>query len=361
MIIFTLSYIASCITKHFRDFKVLLLGRLLGGVSTSLLFSVFDSWLIKAHTKAGLEGSYLSKSFAAASYGNYVIAIVAGLIANQISSKSEMIEYSEGKIFFGGYLNPFDLSLIVLIFCASFACLLWEENHGEQSSSSQSASSGSSGSFHALKNATQTFFQNEEVLLCGLISALFEGSMYVFVFMWTPALTNLSTSEDDLPFGLIFATFMVCCMAGSSSFTILLERKETKIEVLAVQVLFGASCALFIACLTKSETISFLAMNVFEITVGLYFPSMGTQKSQIVPEAQRSAIYNIYRVPLNFIVLTSLLTNLSYRQSFFACGSMLFIGALLQMRLAKMKGRNDSEDETEASSITTPLKKDENV
>ena len=48
-LIFALTYALSCVTKHFKDFGVLMLGRLLGGISTSLLFSVFDAWLIRSH------------------------------------------------------------------------------------------------------------------------------------------------------------------------------------------------------------------------------------------------------------------------------------------------------------------------
>lgn len=337
VIIFALTYIASCITKHFKNFSSLLLGRFLGGVSTSLLFSVFDSWLIKSHTAKGLDSSYLSKSFAAASYGNYVVAIFAGLVANHAASMNEMVEFGTGKAvkespeglaYYGGYINPFDMALVALIICGSLASTLWDENFGEQSPTRES------GSLNALKNAARTVVRNEEVLLCGIISSLFEGSMYVFVFMWTPALTALTPSGDaELPFGLIFATFMVSCMAGSSLFTILLGRKDVKVESLAVYVLGLASFALFNVAISGSDLVAFLSMLLFEVSVGMYFPSMGTMKSQIVPESQRSAIYNIYRIPLNFIVLMSLLTNLTYRQSFFACGSMLLCASLMQMKL----------------------------
>ena len=34
----------------------------------------------------------------------------------------------------------------------------------------------------------------------------------------------------------------------------------------------------------------------------MYWPSIGTVKSQVVPEESRATIYNIYRVPLNAIV-----------------------------------------------------------
>ena len=41
-LLYTGLYIASCLTKHVKSFHVLMLGRLLGGIATSLLFSVFD-------------------------------------------------------------------------------------------------------------------------------------------------------------------------------------------------------------------------------------------------------------------------------------------------------------------------------
>ena len=54
------------------------------------------------------------------------------------------------------------------------------------------------------------------VLLIGLVQSLFEGAMYSFVFMWSPALMQGADARADKPpFGQIFATFMVCCMLGS--------------------------------------------------------------------------------------------------------------------------------------------------
>lgn len=54
-----LTYAASCATKHSSSYNVLLVGRLLGGVSTSLLFSVFEAWAVAAHTSRGFEESLL--------------------------------------------------------------------------------------------------------------------------------------------------------------------------------------------------------------------------------------------------------------------------------------------------------------
>merc|ERR1719201_3182942 len=69
--------------------------------------------------------------------------------------------------------------------------------------------------------------------------------------------------------------------------------------------------------------IRFFAFLAFEACVGLYFPMMGTLKGDIVPEDMRSTIYNIYRLPLNIIVLMPLLLNFSISTTFAVTTSIL--------------------------------------
>jgi hypothetical protein len=48
---YAVTYTSGCITKHFNDFNVLFVGRLLSGVATSLLYTAFESWLVAEHKK----------------------------------------------------------------------------------------------------------------------------------------------------------------------------------------------------------------------------------------------------------------------------------------------------------------------
>lgn len=50
-LLYVVTYIASCITKHSPDYYILMLGRFFGGIATSLLFSAFESWLVAEHFK----------------------------------------------------------------------------------------------------------------------------------------------------------------------------------------------------------------------------------------------------------------------------------------------------------------------
>lgn len=338
-----------------------MIGRLLGGVATSLLFSVFEAWLIRSHNDRQLK-QYLGKSFSWAAYGNSIIAIVAGLIANNAASSFPMAKvFEQTNLYYGGYLNPFDISLVALVVCGACAMSLWEENYGQEENSSggdseSSESKGNNGKWYdGMQQAFSMTMRNNEILFCGIISSLFEGSMYIFVFMWTPALTG-GDSDIKLPFGMIFSTFMVCCMIGSSLFSILMD-KGIKVENLAVSIFGVASAAMFIVATSSNKTMQFIAMNLFEVTVGLYWPTMGTMKGGIVPESKRAAIYNLYRIPLNFIVLFSLLTDLAPSTSFTLCGFMLGGATGLQhlLRQKRIQGVHTKDEDNDE--LTKPLTK----
>ena len=88
-----------------------MLGRLLGGVATSLLFSVFEAWLIRSHADAKLGKHFLSQSFSAAAYGNSLVAILAGLVANKAASSTTMEPVSGELVYVGGFLNPVSSAL----------------------------------------------------------------------------------------------------------------------------------------------------------------------------------------------------------------------------------------------------------
>ena len=373
-IFFCIVYALSCLTKHFKDFGVLMLGRLLGGVATSLLFSVFDSWLIKSHAEANVS-PMLSNSFATAQYWNSVSAITAGLLANKAAdtTKLEAIR-KDSVVYMGGYLNPFDVAFLALCICGILAATLWDENYGDDKKSAPEVGpedgeevvvsrSKVTKWYTPFVNAFFTTINNKEILYTGIICSLFEGSMYIFVFMWTPAMKD---KTDKIPFGLVFATFMVGCMAGSSIFSILITK--IKNELIGVYLLAVATFTFILMMLAPSSTLTMVAFLLFEMTVGIYFPMMGTMKSGIVPESKRTAIYNLYRIPLNFIVLFSLLTDLTPKQSFTLCTCMLATATLLQMKLVEhqktfyttssnSKSENDLEigKETATTAPLTPV------
>jgi len=336
-VVYCLVYALSCVTKHFKNYWMLMFGRILGGIATSLLFTVFDSWLIRAHSDRGLM-SFLPSSFSVAAYGNSIVAILSGLISEKAASAKELkplFSQSEDTalLYKYGYLPPFDMSMFTLICCAIVATYQWEENFGSDKERGESEDQEEKKWYHSFTSAYKVTMQTKEVLLCGIVSSLFEGSMYIFVFLWTPALQKFQS--EGLPFGLIFSTFMVCCMAGSSTSSLLL--KSYKCEYIACYVMYAATASFCIMAAASNTHTLLFGFMMLEMCVGIYFPIMGTMKSSIVPENKRAAIYNLFRIPLNFIVVFSLVNNFSPAESFIMCIGLLSVASVLQRNLYALR------------------------
>jgi hypothetical protein len=89
---------------------------------------------------------------------------------------------------------------------------------------------------------------DEKIALLGAIQSLFEGSMYTFVFLWTPA---LSPNGEDIPHGFIFATFMMASMLGSSIASRLMAHSSLKVESYMQIVFVISAAALFLPVITS--------------------------------------------------------------------------------------------------------------
>eukprot|EP00299_Pterocystis_sp_00344_P002389 c12700_g1_i1.p1 GENE.c12700_g1_i1~~c12700_g1_i1.p1 ORF type:complete len:459 (+),score=113.44 c12700_g1_i1:3-1379(+) len=323
--LYVVLYSLSCITKHFNNYKILMVGRLLGGVSTSLLFSVFESWMVAEHNAKGFPPNWMGRTFSLAMFGNSIVAIIAGIIAQQASDLHELSPLSTGSsIMFGGFCSPFDVAILFLMSAGVLIFRTWDENYGQ-------------GTIHSpysltnLRSAVELCRRNKNILLTGMIQSLFEGSMYTFVFFWTPA---LKTDEDeDPPYGLIFATFMVCCMGGASLFNLLTSKTSSRFFLWKPLCL--ASVALAVPVFSTNKLITYISFLVFEACVGMYFPAIGTIKGEVVPEDSRAAIYNLFRVPLNAIVIGVLLSNMAKSTAFFLCSMLLATATVLALILRK--------------------------
>ncbi|KAJ3004209.1 Molybdate-anion transporter, partial [Thoreauomyces humboldtii] len=320
-LVFCAVYSASCITKLSSDFSVLLLGRLLGGVSTSLLFSVFESWMVSEHhsrgkgnvtprsssspetlansntpATIGFKEGLLSDTFSWSTFINGLVAILSGILANVLSDHF-------------GLVAPFMGSMAFLIAAALVVGSTWRENYGGDKATTTTtttktaAPKGEDGS--NIMDAARAIWMDSSILAVGVMQCFYESAMYTFVFLWSPVL-EAAAGKANIPFGLIFAAFMVSIMIGSVVFKVLL-RRGAKHEDIAVWTFAVACVSLLLPVIFSDETTLFFSFNLFELCCGLYFPTLGTLRSKLVPEETRTTVMNVFRVPLNLIVVVALL------------------------------------------------------
>ncbi|XP_047338900.1 molybdate-anion transporter-like [Impatiens glandulifera] len=329
-ITYCITYILSCITKHSPQYKVLMVGRVLGGIATSLLFSAFESWLVAEHNKRGYDQQWLSVTFSKAIFlGNGLVAILAGLFGNLLVETLTL-----------GPVAPFDAAACFLAVGMAIIMSSWTENYGDPSENKDLLTQ--------FKDAAVIIASDGKIALLGAIQSLFEGSMYTFVFLWTPA---LSPNGEDIPHGFIFATFMMASMLGSSTASRLMTPSSTLRVESYMQFVFGiASVALFIPVLTSfllpstgvkggsitfSGSVQLIGFCVFEACVGIFWPSIMKMRSQYIPEEARSTIMNFFRIPLNIFVCVVLYNVDAFPIMFMfgMCSFFLLVACILQKRL----------------------------
>ena len=181
---------------------------------------------------------------------------------------------------------------------------------------------------------------DKRILTIGLASCFFEGSMYLFVFFWTPALkatrvalpTTIPPTSPDLPLGMIFASFMGSVMLGSLLFNFLVTTYAFVSPARFLTAIFAlASSTLLITVISKDERMTFWSFCVFEACVGMYFPSIGYLKGKIVDDGIRARVYGMLRVPLNIFVVVALsLTREGNKHRdtvFIACSGFLLLAS----------------------------------
>ncbi len=83
-LLYCLFYLLTCLSMLSNSFPVLLFGRLCGGVSTTLLFSVFETWMIAEYHSRGLEqlGLTLSSVFGHMTTLSCIVAIASGVLGD---------------------------------------------------------------------------------------------------------------------------------------------------------------------------------------------------------------------------------------------------------------------------------------
>ena len=312
-LLYCFCYMGACMTKAVPDYYVLMFGRFLCGISTSLLFSVFESWMVCEHHKQGFDASLLSDTFAYATFGNGVVAVIAGLLANTLAKSY-------------GFVAPFLTAIIPLILVFTMINLSWNENYGNQSTPL----------FTSLIRGFELLRNDSRIFALGLSQSCFEGAMYTFVFMWTPALKSLedenrinktlmehliignnstystmniidSSNTDTnsaVPLkstsdylGLIFAVYMVCVMIGSTLFKLISVSKDYLYKLpLFIHAIASLSMIITAFTVGTNSTVVYIMFLIFETTVGCFYPVYGCIKSEKIPEEIRSAVMNIFRL-----------------------------------------------------------------
>ncbi|EGO03933.1 hypothetical protein SERLA73DRAFT_102290 [Serpula lacrymans var. lacrymans S7.3] len=304
---FCITYTATCLCILFPYLPVLLCGRVLGGISTSILYSAFESWLVSSSNSLTIPSSDLSTIMGRATLVNGFVATGAGIASNQLVTLTN------------SFATPFMASGVLLLLGFIAIRASWAENYG----SGGGTESTDIMQLKRLRQAWQIVRSDPLLLVIGLTQTCFEGSMYLFVFLWVPALQEASPSSLALPLGYIFSSFMISMMLGSLLYTAICSYAppptptapgdsslalHAKLSSLVCAV---SALALAVSIRSDKEKVRFWAFCAFEACVGMYNPVQGMLRGTLISNEHRATLSSLFRVPLNIFVVVSLLTGVS--------------------------------------------------
>jgi hypothetical protein len=173
------------------------------------------------------------------------------------------------------------------------------------------------------------------LLVLGLTQTIFEGSMYLFVFIWVPTLQESSLSPSYLPLGYIFSAFMVSMMLGSLLYTFITVhwyppttstglQKHTRstsvgssspslqgdsslmLHAQLSSLVCAAAAVTFASCVRvgkgkgdEGEHLKFWAFCLFEACVGMYYPVQGMLRGSFISNEHRATVSLLFSGHMN--------------------------------------------------------------
>lgn len=113
------------------------------------------------------------------------------------------------------------------------------------------------------------------------------------------------------------------------------------VELAAVVVFFTAAVSMALPVATADFPTILTAFLVLETCVGAFYSCSGLMRSRYIPGGLQSSVMNIFRLPLNVLVVVGTrITDLARSETVFTVISTWFLAsALLQLRLTVSPAR----------------------
>ncbi|KRY82224.1 Major facilitator superfamily domain-containing protein 5 [Trichinella pseudospiralis] len=285
----------SCFLKASSNYYVLMWSRIFDGIAATMLLAPFQEWYLHEHlNRYDFPKEWVAITFRYVFVRSIILSIIAGYVA-QFTEK-----VFETTVF------PFLLCVPILSVALIWIFCKWTPNRQEMRSGSHL--------WNDLTRAKRILLRRPNAFIVCIIQSLYEGSFYLFIFMWTPVFIQLNPDPNYSPsFGNIYACFMASTLLG----TILYRRLSIH---LSISNLLSIATACSLAGMGFSvlvgypgETSGFkykillLTLCLYQTGVGLYFPVMQRQQKDVLPAEARPVLLALFRVPLNIIAIGALL------------------------------------------------------
>jgi hypothetical protein len=335
--------------EQYPNLYGLIFCRMVGGFTTNLLSSVFETWL---------DTEYRRRGFAREKYE--IIMRDSVIVSNSAAIFSGFLSHVLASQY--GTVGPFQGAVTCTSIALIVVCFVWTENYGV----SEDGSSKNMKEY--LQEAVTAFRDDRKMMTVGILQSLTTGSIQIFVFLWAPTLRHFAhgaqkntwgLDENGEPaYGLIFCAFMAAGVVGGlvapycrtfmtkmlspivdSSAPVATVEIEGEgnvtirpmaVEFLAASCYFCSALLLFVpsVCVDDNElsfTRTLVALIVYEFLIGIFMPCEGVIRSLYFPATGRASIMTLPRIIVNIAVAIGVLSTSVIRYVLFVMYRSYFI------------------------------------
>lgn len=344
--------------EQFPFLSGLIVSRMVGGITTNLLSTVFEAWADTEYRNRGFSASQYETLMRDSVVVSNLAAIASGYLAHVLAEAM-------------GPKGPFEGAVTCTALAFGVVFLLWTENYG----SSHETKGSLTSSFVELKDTFKAIKADSRILRVCVTQGLTMGSLHIFIFLWSPVLKDYAVnvtanqigldSHGEPAYGLIFGAFMTAGVVGGmcspsvrKMVTVILSplTKSSVPEVVTVDgegevrpmaVEFQAAacyllCAvlLFTPCVLSvtdpsSFGIALVSFLAYEVLVGVYCPCEGVIRSLYMPPGTRGSMMTIPRIIVNLAVAFGVISTelITHQTAMGIISSLMLISGCLQLSL----------------------------
>lgn len=339
--------------EQFPYLGFLVASRVIGGLTTNLLHCVFETWLDSEFRKQkqtqlqdrpprDQDREEVEKSY---NQEYELLMRDAVIISNTAAIGSGLLSHLLAEM--SGPVGPFQGAVVCTVAALIVVTCLWTENYGGSqkedkdedrgvdSSSSSEDVVQSQSILQFLQEAARAFMEDKRMLRIGIVQGLSNGSLQIFVFLWSPILIDLAKRvpadavqntwgldhNGEPAFGLIFMVFMGACVLGGlvapslrkaataaltpilaeHGFSVPTEVTEGSVRPMAVEFLAAvcytvAAVMLLVPCLVAGPSAfsyTLWAFGLYELVVGIVSPCEGVIRSIYFPAHARASVWTL--------------------------------------------------------------------
>ena len=310
------------------------LAQVVTGFGAGLICTTFEAWVVYESDKEFKDLPEEAERFRKRLFKNSNIYDAAISI---ITSGICAIIYS-----FWGIYAPFWISIFLSFLAFVVIQIYWEENKPLAKSTQTFGAQ--------LKEASQEL-KKVNVLCIGLIEGIALAVLNIFLFSWTPILTQ--STPGGMNVGFIYTTMVLTMIVGTKSYEVLIVYCNLDYYMSITGCVFIQGVLLYICYVDDRFLARMIYLALFNGLTGFYNPLNSIVKSTIIIEKYRALLMNLFRIPLNFYVIVVLLT-LRYMNPFtvaLIAGTMCFLAFLIGVFLCiyllnhpELKKKKDAKD-----------------